>query len=244
MPAPRKYDKETQERAIRMYRDRLRENPGESKLAARKHVSRLLRPSAYPPRGMRRRQPASRSRSVRGLRRRSRCCVPIRGSRWRFRWMCLGGLSSSCCGAAADASGGCDVRRKGRGELVGVRVVQVDLVSDAIPRERHRPVRWATVKVVFELSDHSSSHMTIVVVRAPAGPKGPSALSRPACRSSRTPARAGPGSLGPGGGLKLPDPLRVRVGGLRSAGKPLGKVALRCRSRVTGCWGRVGNGLT
>jgi transposase-like protein len=42
MPAPRKYDKETQERAIRMYRDRLRENPGESKLAARKHVSRLL----------------------------------------------------------------------------------------------------------------------------------------------------------------------------------------------------------
>ena len=42
MPAPNKYDQETQARAIRMYRDRLRDNPGESKLAARKHVAALL----------------------------------------------------------------------------------------------------------------------------------------------------------------------------------------------------------
>ncbi len=37
MPAPKKYDAETQERAIRMYRDRLDEHGG-PKLAARRHV--------------------------------------------------------------------------------------------------------------------------------------------------------------------------------------------------------------
>jgi transposase-like protein len=42
MPAPKKYDRETQERAVRMYRDRLRDHPGESKLAARKQVGGLL----------------------------------------------------------------------------------------------------------------------------------------------------------------------------------------------------------
>ena len=37
MPAPKKYDAETHERAIRMYRDRLDEHGG-PKLAARRHV--------------------------------------------------------------------------------------------------------------------------------------------------------------------------------------------------------------
>ena len=42
MPAAKKYDQETQARAIRMYRDHMREHPGISKLAARKHISGLL----------------------------------------------------------------------------------------------------------------------------------------------------------------------------------------------------------
>jgi transposase-like protein len=41
MSAPRKYDREFRERAVRMYRDRLDE-PGESKLGARRHVGALL----------------------------------------------------------------------------------------------------------------------------------------------------------------------------------------------------------
>ncbi len=41
MPAPRKYDVETQERAVRMYRDRIAEHGG-SKVAARRHVGELL----------------------------------------------------------------------------------------------------------------------------------------------------------------------------------------------------------
>ena len=41
MPAPRKYDAETQERAVRMYRDRIAEHGG-SKVAARRHVGELL----------------------------------------------------------------------------------------------------------------------------------------------------------------------------------------------------------
>ena len=41
MPAPRKFDRETQDRALRMYVDRLREF-GDSKLAARRHVGGLL----------------------------------------------------------------------------------------------------------------------------------------------------------------------------------------------------------
>jgi len=39
--APRKYDQEFRDRAVRMYRDRLAE-PGESKLSARPHVGSLL----------------------------------------------------------------------------------------------------------------------------------------------------------------------------------------------------------
>ena len=39
--APRKYDEEFRDRAVRMYRDRLAE-PGESKLGARRHVGSLL----------------------------------------------------------------------------------------------------------------------------------------------------------------------------------------------------------
>jgi transposase-like protein len=38
--APRKFDLETRERAVRMYADRVRD--GESKLAARKRVGELL----------------------------------------------------------------------------------------------------------------------------------------------------------------------------------------------------------
>ena len=41
MPAPRKYDAETRERAVRLYAERLREYPG-SKLDARRHVGELL----------------------------------------------------------------------------------------------------------------------------------------------------------------------------------------------------------
>ena len=41
MPAPKKYDAETQERAVRMYRDRIEERGG-SKVAARRHVGELL----------------------------------------------------------------------------------------------------------------------------------------------------------------------------------------------------------
>lgn len=41
MPAPRKYDAESQERAVRMYRDRIAEHKG-SKVAARRHVGELL----------------------------------------------------------------------------------------------------------------------------------------------------------------------------------------------------------
>ena len=42
MAAQRKYDDETRERAVRMYRDRRRESPGESQLAARRRVGELL----------------------------------------------------------------------------------------------------------------------------------------------------------------------------------------------------------
>ena len=41
MAAPRKYDQEFRERAVRMYRERLAE-PGESKRGARRHVGALL----------------------------------------------------------------------------------------------------------------------------------------------------------------------------------------------------------
>ena len=41
MSAPKKYEQEFRERAVRMYRDRLAE-PGESKLGARRHVGLLL----------------------------------------------------------------------------------------------------------------------------------------------------------------------------------------------------------
>jgi transposase len=41
VPAPRKFDDETRARAVRLYRDRLRDH-GESKPAARRHVGELL----------------------------------------------------------------------------------------------------------------------------------------------------------------------------------------------------------
>lgn len=42
MAAPRKYDQEFRERGVRMYRERLEQGPGESKIAARRHVGELL----------------------------------------------------------------------------------------------------------------------------------------------------------------------------------------------------------
>ena len=42
MAAPRKYDQETRDRALRMYRDRRRDYPGESAIGARKRVGGLL----------------------------------------------------------------------------------------------------------------------------------------------------------------------------------------------------------
>jgi transposase-like protein len=41
MSAPRKFDREFRERAVRMYRDRLQQD-GESKMGARRHVGVLL----------------------------------------------------------------------------------------------------------------------------------------------------------------------------------------------------------
>ena len=41
MPAPKKYDAETRERAVRMYQDRIAEHGG-SKTAAHRHVGELL----------------------------------------------------------------------------------------------------------------------------------------------------------------------------------------------------------
>ena len=42
MPAPRKYDQETRDRALRMYRDRRRDFADESALHARRRVGELL----------------------------------------------------------------------------------------------------------------------------------------------------------------------------------------------------------
>ena len=42
MPALRKYDQETRDRAVRMYQERRRDNPKESGLEARKRVGELL----------------------------------------------------------------------------------------------------------------------------------------------------------------------------------------------------------
>ena len=42
MPAPRKYDQETRDRAVRMYQDRRRDFPAESALQARRRVGELL----------------------------------------------------------------------------------------------------------------------------------------------------------------------------------------------------------
>ncbi|HSS08756.1 MAG TPA: IS3 family transposase [Acidimicrobiales bacterium] len=42
MPAPRKYDQETRDRAVRMYQERRRDHPEESQLEARRRVGELL----------------------------------------------------------------------------------------------------------------------------------------------------------------------------------------------------------
>jgi transposase len=42
MPAPRKYDQETRDRAVRMYQDRRRDFPAESALQSRKRVGELV----------------------------------------------------------------------------------------------------------------------------------------------------------------------------------------------------------
>ena len=41
MPAPRKYDQETRDRAVRMYQDRRRDFPAESALQSRRRVGEL-----------------------------------------------------------------------------------------------------------------------------------------------------------------------------------------------------------
>jgi transposase-like protein len=51
MPALRKYDQETRDRAVRMYQDRRRDFPGESALRSRKRVGELLDVSADTLRG-------------------------------------------------------------------------------------------------------------------------------------------------------------------------------------------------
>jgi transposase len=42
MPAPRKYDQETRDRAVRMYVERRREYPAESAIASRRHIGGLI----------------------------------------------------------------------------------------------------------------------------------------------------------------------------------------------------------
>ena len=42
MPAPRKYDQETRDRALRLYVERRRDFPDESMLAAQRRVGELL----------------------------------------------------------------------------------------------------------------------------------------------------------------------------------------------------------
>jgi transposase len=42
VPAPRKYDQETRDRAVRMYQDRRRQKPDESAVEARRRVGELL----------------------------------------------------------------------------------------------------------------------------------------------------------------------------------------------------------
>ncbi len=42
MPAPRKYDQETRDRAVRMYQERRRDVPEESAIQARRRVGELL----------------------------------------------------------------------------------------------------------------------------------------------------------------------------------------------------------
>ena len=42
MPAPRKYDQETRDRAVRLYQERRRDFPDESDLASRRRVGELI----------------------------------------------------------------------------------------------------------------------------------------------------------------------------------------------------------
>jgi transposase len=51
MPAPRKYDQETRDRAVRMYQDRRRDFPVESARQARRRVGELLDVKAETMRG-------------------------------------------------------------------------------------------------------------------------------------------------------------------------------------------------
>src|SRR6476469_48927 len=42
MPAPRKYDQETRDRAVRMYQDRRQAHPGEAAIESRRQIAALL----------------------------------------------------------------------------------------------------------------------------------------------------------------------------------------------------------
>jgi transposase len=80
MAAPREHDREFRERAVRMYRDRLAQEPGESLLGARRHAGALLAVNPATSRnwveeaerdaGQRAGRPAVESAEVRALKRR------------------------------------------------------------------------------------------------------------------------------------------------------------------------------
>ena len=42
MPAPRKYDQETRDRAVRMYQERRQAHPGESAIESRRQIGALI----------------------------------------------------------------------------------------------------------------------------------------------------------------------------------------------------------
>ena len=63
MPAPRKYDQETRDRAVRMYQERRQTHPGESAIGSRRQIGALIDVNSETLRGWieyrdRRRRPA------------------------------------------------------------------------------------------------------------------------------------------------------------------------------------------
>ncbi len=85
MPAPRKYDQETRDRAVRMYQERRRDHPAESALQSRKRVGELLdiRPATM--RGWIERVEALRVRQLHASPRRRRTLPLLRRARHHRR---------------------------------------------------------------------------------------------------------------------------------------------------------------